>query len=266
MASARPLTGSALAGRLRLVIHAHGQADALTRDIHFQHLHLDDITGLDHVARILDELLRQHGDVYQTVLMHADIDKGAKVGDVGDHALQRHAGLQVLEAFHALLELGSLELRARVTAGLVQLAQHVGDGRDAKALVGVARRFQLAQEGGVANQATHITTGISGNALDQRIGFRVHGRGIQRVVAVHDPQEAGGLLEGFLAEAADLEQLSAIAEGAIDIAVINDILGNARVKAGDTGQQRRRGGVQVHPNGVHTVFHHGVQASRQLHL
>jgi hypothetical protein len=35
--------------------------------------------------------------VHQAVLMHADVDEGAEVGDVGDHAFEQHAGLQVLE-------------------------------------------------------------------------------------------------------------------------------------------------------------------------
>ncbi len=68
--------------------------------------------------------------------MHADVDEGAEVGDVGHHAFEHHARLQIAELLHAVLELGGLELRTRVAAGLVQLAENVGDGGQAEGLVG----------------------------------------------------------------------------------------------------------------------------------
>src|SRR5690606_20859334 len=46
-------TGTGVACGPGLVAHAHGQADALARNVHFQHLDLDDVAGLDHIARIL---------------------------------------------------------------------------------------------------------------------------------------------------------------------------------------------------------------------
>ena len=37
----------------------HSKADALAGHIHLLHLHLDDVAGLDHLARIVDKLVRQ---------------------------------------------------------------------------------------------------------------------------------------------------------------------------------------------------------------
>jgi tetratricopeptide (TPR) repeat protein len=56
-------------------------------------LHLDDVAGLDHLARVLHEAVGQRRDVDQAVLVHADVDEGAEGGDVADHALEDHAGL-----------------------------------------------------------------------------------------------------------------------------------------------------------------------------
>ena len=94
----------------------------------------------------------------------------------------------------------------------------------------------------------------------------MHRRGIQRVVAVHHPQEARGLLKGLFTEAANLEQLATVAEGTVTIAVIDDVLGDARVQAGDPGQQRRGRGIQIDADRVHTVLNHRVQPACQLHL
>ena len=92
--------------------------------------------GLHHLARILDETVGQLGDVHEPVLMHADVDEGAERGNVGDDAFELHAGLQVGDLVDALLERRRLELRARIAAGLFQLGENVGDGRDAERGVG----------------------------------------------------------------------------------------------------------------------------------
>src|SRR3546814_2200342 len=66
------------------------QRDALARDVDLQHLHLDDVAGLDHLARILDVAVGQRGEVDQAVLVHADVDEGAEGGDVAHHRPEEH--------------------------------------------------------------------------------------------------------------------------------------------------------------------------------
>jgi hypothetical protein len=77
-------------------VELHRQADALARQVHLLHPHLDDLAGLDHLARVADELVRQLADVHQAVLVHAQVDEGAELRHVADRAFQHHAGLQVL--------------------------------------------------------------------------------------------------------------------------------------------------------------------------
>src|SRR5699024_2910416 len=85
------LAAAAFAGH---VVQPHGQGDALTREVHVHHLHLDDVAGLDHVTRVLDELVRHRRHVYQPVLVHTDIDEGAEGGDVADASFQHHADFE----------------------------------------------------------------------------------------------------------------------------------------------------------------------------
>lgn len=98
---------------------------ALALQVDTHDLDLDQVAGLDHLMRILDEAIRQRRDVHQPVLMHAHVDKGAEVGDIGNGALQHHAGLQVLKDLDALQKLRRLELGTRVAPGLFQLGQDV---------------------------------------------------------------------------------------------------------------------------------------------
>src|SRR5690606_18121453 len=73
------------------IVESPGQRDALACDIYLQHLHLDDVAGLHHFARILHVAVRQRRDVHQSILVHADVDEGTERGDVADHAFEDHA-------------------------------------------------------------------------------------------------------------------------------------------------------------------------------
>jgi hypothetical protein len=49
-------------------------------------------------------------------------------GDVRYDTFENHAGLQILELFPSLAKSRRLENRARITTGLLEFAQDVGDG------------------------------------------------------------------------------------------------------------------------------------------
>ena len=61
-------------------------------------LTLHDVAGLDDLARILHEPVGELRDVHEAVLVHADVDERAEVRDVGDHAFEHHAGLEIARA------------------------------------------------------------------------------------------------------------------------------------------------------------------------
>src|SRR5690606_31130468 len=171
----------ALPARARRIIQPPRQRDALARDVDLEHLHLDDVAGLDHLARVLDVAVGQRGDVDQAVLVHADVDEGAERGDVAHHALEHHARAQVLDVLHAVGEARGLELGARIAAGLLQLLEDVAHGGFAEALVGELARLERAHERGVAGQRPDRLAGGGDDALDYRIGLRMHGGSVQRL-------------------------------------------------------------------------------------
>ena len=87
----------AFGGTARFVIQTHGQRDAFSGGIDFQHFHFHHVAGFHDFARVLDEFIGESGDVHQTVLMDADVHERAEVGDVGNHAFEYHANLQVAD-------------------------------------------------------------------------------------------------------------------------------------------------------------------------
>jgi hypothetical protein len=92
---------------------------------------------------------------------------------------------------------------------------------------------QLADHVGVADQLLDRPAGRGDDLLDHRVGFRVHARQVQRVVAIADAQEARGLLEGLGAQAGHVQQLLAVAEGAVGVAPAHDAVGHRGGQARD---------------------------------
>jgi len=86
------------------------------------------------------------------------------------------------------------------------------------------------------------------------------------VLAVNDAQKAGCLLEGFVTQAAYPHQVAAAPEDALLLPMADDVLGGRGIEAGYACQQRNRGSIQVHANGVDAILNHGVERPRQLHL
>ena len=216
--------------------------------------------------RVLDEAVGEHGDVHQPVLVDADVDEGAEVGDVGHRPLQDHAGLEIRQGLDPLHELGRLELGARVAPGLLQLAQDVLHRGHAEALVGELLRLQAAQGRGIAD---HLADALAHPLADppyHRIGLRVHGGGVERLVPVRDAQEASAQLEGLVAEARHGHQPLAVGKGPVGLAEGDDVLGEPPVEPGHLGEQWHRGGVEIHPDRVYAVLHHRLQGAGEARL
>ena len=71
--------------------------------------------------------------------------KGAERGDVGHDTFENHAGLQILELFHSLAEARRLENRSRITSGLFEFRQDVGDGRHPEDSIRECLRLELTE-------------------------------------------------------------------------------------------------------------------------
>ena len=78
------------------------EADALGLRIEADDLHLDRLADVERLARMVDALPGDVGDMQQTVDA-AQIDEGAVIGDVLDYAFQDLAFLQALDQLGALL-------------------------------------------------------------------------------------------------------------------------------------------------------------------
>src|SRR5258705_6407048 len=61
-------------------------------------------------------------------------------------SFEDHAGFEILQRLDTLFEHCGLEGRARIAAGLFQLAQNVGHSRQTKGVIGEALRLDLAKD------------------------------------------------------------------------------------------------------------------------
>ena len=90
--------------------------------------------------------------------------------------------------------------------------------------------------------------------------------GIERVLALAHTQESSRLFECLRPQTGDLAQSLAAWEGAVLLAVGHKFLGQLWADPGDIGQQRGRGGVDIHPHLVDHALHHTLQRRSKLLL
>ncbi len=224
------------------------------------------LVELDHIIGILDIAVGQLRDMHQAVLMDADIDEGAEVGDVGHDARKLHARHEVVDGMHAGVELERLGFAARVEAGLLQFLHDIVERRHAHRLGDIAVEVDAAACGRVLHQVTHAAAAVLGHVLHHGVALRVDGAGVERVLGAGDAQEAGALREGGRTEARHFLQLLARGEGAMLTAVVDDVLRQRWPEPTDVGQQVLRRRVDVDADGIDAQLHRLVEAVAQLRL
>ena len=238
----------------------HGERNAPGFQIDAQHLRLDDLPDLHHVAGLLHVAVGQFAHVHQPILMNAHIHERAEAGDVGDHAFEHHAGLEVGEVLDVVAPVRGHELVARVAAGLPQFLADVAQRVNADTFGGELLQLHLLDERGFGDQAGHGDAQRGGDLLHHRVRLGVDRGHVERLIAAANAQEAGGLLERLGAEAGDGAQIEARTETAVLIAVLHDLQSGALGDAGHVTQQRPRSRVEVHAHAVHAAFDGGFQA------
>src|SRR5207253_8988216 len=106
-------------------------------------LHLHRVADAEHLRRVIDALVRNVGDVEQAVDA-AEVDEGAVIGDVLDHALDDLALGEALDEPAALLGAGFFEDRA---------ARHDDAAAAAVHLQNLERLREIHQRTDAANRA-----------------------------------------------------------------------------------------------------------------
>ena len=74
-------------------VFPHGKGDAHFLDVYADNGYVNHVAYADDFAGMLDEAVGDLGNVNQAVLMNADIDKRAEIGDVANRSANGHAVL-----------------------------------------------------------------------------------------------------------------------------------------------------------------------------
>ena len=160
--------------------------------------------------------------MHQAAVFDADVDKRAKVGDVGDDAGQHHAHRKVVYAAH-IAKFKGLSGTARVESGLFEFLEDVLQRRQAHVALHVPFQVNLLTQFGVFDQIGNAVTEVFGHLFHQGVAFGVHGGVVERMVSVADAEESGTLFERLIAQARHLFQFSPTPERAVFRPVLYDV-------------------------------------------
>ena len=104
----------------------HAQADALRVGIEADHLHAHGLADGQRLGGVVDPAPGDVGDMQQAVHT-AEIDEGAIIGDVLDHAVQDHAFLETLDQLAALFGARLFQNRTAADDDIAAGAVHFQD-------------------------------------------------------------------------------------------------------------------------------------------
>ena len=124
---------------------------------------------------------------------------------------------------------------AWIAPGLTQLLEDV---RNCEAARGQLPGVDLSEKLRLTDKLVNGRVECFCYLLHHRIRLRMHSSAIQRILAVANTQEAGGLLEGLGADAGNFVQLRPGAESSVLVAIGDDI---ERGSFGNTGDEAKQG-------------------------
>src|SRR5215471_6509637 len=135
--------------------------------------------------------------------MNTEVHEGTKVRHIGDSTFEFHSLFQIGNILDVFTELRHNEFVTRITAGLQQLFTNVADSEISRFAF---ERFEVngIDLRRIFDKIVHRYTERISHTLDKRVRFRVHCSAIQRVLAVLDTQETGGLFEGLVTKPINL--------------------------------------------------------------
>lgn len=99
-----------------LLYSLHCQRYTVALAVNLHDLYLDMLVELHHLCGVSDIAVGKLGDMHKTILMHADIYKGAEVGNVRHDTWQHHALDEVINGSDILVKLKFLDLLAWVAS------------------------------------------------------------------------------------------------------------------------------------------------------
>src|SRR5580658_759754 len=198
--------------------------------------------------------------MHEAVLMDADVDKGSELRNVSNHAFELHAGFEVGDFFHAVLETGRNKLVARIAAGFFQLFKNVVESVCARGFA------DLAQQLRILDQLLYRDIEPGCDLFDDGVGFRMDAGDVKNIFAAADSQESRRLLERLGADAGDGGKLHAGSEFTVFIAELDDFLRGAFGDAGDVAEQGPACGIEIDADPVDAAFDNHFERFVQLAL
>lgn len=109
-------------------VASHGKGNPAALEVDGKHAHGNALPDLDDIGGVCRKGVAQFGDMDETVLMDADIDEGAEIGDIRDDAGEFHSGVQVFEDMNTFCESKHLELFTGIPSGLCQFGDDIAEG------------------------------------------------------------------------------------------------------------------------------------------
>ena len=173
----------------------------------------------------------------QSIIVNTYINKGTKLGDVGNDARHYHALLQILYGLDARIKLKFFNLSTRIQTRFVKLCHNIHQGRHTHLGSDIFLNIYFLLQILIFHQLLHGDSLIFRHLLNQGITLWVNCTVIQRISSSRNTEEAGTLLESRRPQTWHFLQLRTRSEGSILLTIFHNILGKNRTETTHVGQE-----------------------------
>ena len=131
-----------------------------------------------HFVGVAYEVVGHLRDVYQPILMHTNVYKGAEIGDVGYYSRQLHACNKVFGGMHTGVEAEGFCLSSRVATGFFQFGHDVVQRGQARCGRYIPADVDAAALVVTVDKLRYGAPTIGCHALYDGVTFGMYGRGV----------------------------------------------------------------------------------------
>ena len=195
----------------------------------------------------------------QTILVNTNIDKGTKLGDVGNDAWYHHSYLNILKLMDVVREWELFNLASWVESWLIQFFHDISKRWQAYSVWYIVLYVDSLKPFFVSDKLLNGASAVSSHTLHYVVALWVYGAIVQRILGVRNAQETCTLCVGISSKTRYLLELRTRCEVAILATIFDDVLCQGRTKTADVSKQLLTGGIHVYTNKVNAVLHRLVQ-------
>ncbi len=205
-------------------------------------------------------------DMDESILMDADIDKGAEGGHICHDTGEFHSHFQIGHCIDTVGEGKKFKLLTGITPRFGKFAHNVIQRRHTDGLSHIIVESYLFSHLGASHQVNDCAAAIPGHSLDDGVTFGMNCRCVEGILPVINAEKSGRLLECLWSHPGHFENIVTCFKGAMLVSEGNNIARKPFRQSRNRAKQFFTGSIYIDTDGIDTTDDHIIERGFQHSL